>query len=334
VHHPLPKIAVAGATVACVLAGNACATTLDEVRARGSISCGVSEALRGFSEKDASGRWQGFDADFCKAVAAAVFGDPAKVEYVPLPVLDRFQALIGKRIDLMARTSTWTMSRDIGLPLEFVAVSYYDGQGLMVPALYGATSPLELGGATFCGLTGTTSETNVLFYYARAGLEATYLPFVELAAARQAYVEGKCDVYTAAGSLLAAERSLLPLREDHVILDDLISKEPLGPVVRDDDAAWTNLVRWTLFALINAEEAGLDAASMATPADREEAIRMGEAAAALDLAPDWVVQVLRSVGSYKEIFDRNLGSETPLQLSRGLNALWSQGGILYAPPMQ
>jgi general L-amino acid transport system substrate-binding protein len=334
--HPLSSNVLAFVVVAAslVVGGCAYAGTLDDVRARGRLVCGVGDGLRGFSEQDAAGHWRGFDVDFCKAVAAAVFGDSSKVDYVPLPTLDRFQALIGKRIDLLARSSTWTMSRDIGLPLEFVGVSYYDGQGIMIPALYGATSALELGGASFCGLTGTISETNIGTYFARAGLEATYMPFVELAAARKAYVEGKCDAYTADRSALAAERSLLPAPEDHVILADVISKAPLGPVTRDDDPAWINLVRWTLFALINAEEDGLDAASMATPGDRQEAMKLGEAAAALDLAPDWVVAVLTSVGSYKEIFDRNLGSETPLQLSRGLNALWSQGGILYAPPMQ
>jgi general L-amino acid transport system substrate-binding protein len=332
--YPLPTFVAVSLAFAGWLAAGAHAGTLDDVRARGRLVCGVSDGLRGFSEKDTAGRWRGFDVDFCKAVAAAALGDASKVDYVSLPTLDRFQALIGKRIDVQARTSTLTMSRDVGLPLEFVGVSYYDGQGFMVPALYGATSPLELGGGSFCGLTGTTSETNVGTYFARAGLEATYMPFVELAAARKAYADGKCDAYTAARSTLAAERSLLPAPEDHVILADVISKEPLGPVTRDDDPAWINLVRWTLFALIDAEEAGLDAAAMATPADREEAVRMGEAAAALDLAPDWVVNVVASVGSYKEIFERNLGSETPLQLSRGLNALWSQGGILYAPPMQ
>ena len=332
--HQLPKVVLACLVVAGSLVTGACAGTLDDVRARGRLACGVSDGLRGFSEQDASGRWQGFDVDFCKAVAAAIFGNSSLVDYVPLPTLDRFQALIGRRIDLLARSSTWTMSRDIGLPLEFVGVSYYDGQGFMVPALYGVTSPLELGGASFCGLTGSISETNVGTYFARAGLQATYMPFVELAAARKAYAEGKCDVYTADRSVLAAERSLLPNPEDHVILNDVISKSPLGPVTRDDDPAWINLVRWTLFALINAEEAGLDAAAMATPGDREEAVRLGEAAAALDLAPDWVVNVLTSVGSYKDIFDRNLGSRTPLQLNRGLNALWSEGGLLYAPPMQ
>ena len=331
---PFATVVLAGLVVAGPLLAAAHAGTLDDVRARGKLLCGIGDGLRGFSERDAKGQWRGFDVDFCKAVAAAVFGDGQKVEYVPLPTLDRFQALSGNRIDLLAKSSTWTMSRDIGLPLEFVGVSYYDGQGFMVPALYGVTSPLELGGGTFCGLTGTLSEGNVSAYFARAGLDATYVPFVELAQARQAYVEGKCDAYTATRSTLAAERSLLPMPEDQVILNDVISKEPLGPVVRDDDPAWTNLVRWTLFALVNAEEAGLDAASMATPGDRDEALRLGEAAAALDLAPDWVVKVLVSVGSYKDIFERNLGMETPLQLRRGLNALWSEGGLLYAPPMQ
>ncbi len=331
--HRLTKAVAIGLAISGSLA-TAQAGTLDDVRTRGRLACGVGDSLRGFSEKDATGRWRGFDVDFCKAVAAAVLGDATKVDYVALSALDRFQALISGRIDVLAKSSAATMSRDIGLPLEFIGVSYYDGQGFMVPALYGVTSPLELGGASFCGLTGAISETNIGTYFARAGLDATYVPFVELAAARKAYAEGKCDVYTADRSTLAAERSLLAAPEDHVILDDLISKAPLGPVTRDGDPAWINLVRWTLNALINAEEDGLDAASMAVPADRADAMRLGEPAAALDLAPDWVVKVIASVGSYAEIFERNLGSQTPLELNRGLNALWSQGGILYAPPMQ
>jgi len=333
-HCVAASAAVIAAALSCLPVSTAAAGTLDNVRARGQLACGVSEGLRGFSERDASGKWQGFDVDFCKAVAAAVLGDADRVAYVPLSAQDRFAALDDGKIDLLSRNSTWTMSRDVGMPLEFVGVSYYDGQGFLLPAIDGATSALELDRASICVLTGTTTEENAAAYFAKAGLTVTFLRFAERSAARQAYAEGKCDAYTADRSALAAERSLLPVPDDHVILRDVISKEPLGPVTRDNDPRWINVVRWTLFALIDAEEQGLDSQAVAG-AGRAEAIALGKPmAGALGLSDDWVAKVVGSVGNYGEIFDRNVGSDTPLQLNRGLNALWTQGGILYAPPME
>ena len=240
----------------------AAAGTLEDVKARGKLICGVSEGLRGFSEKDAGGAWRGFDVDFCKAVALAVLGDSTKIDYVPLSATDRFNALTGKQIDLLSRNSTWTLTRDAGLGLEFVGVSYFDGQGFMVPALYGATSPLELGRRH--DLRGErhhdAGQCRRLF---RARPAQGFVPGLRRAAGcAQAYADGKCDAYTADRSALAAERSLLPNPDDHTILRDVISKEPLGPVVRDDDPKWVNVVRWVLFGLIDGEEIGLSSTSV------------------------------------------------------------------------
>jgi general L-amino acid transport system substrate-binding protein len=313
---------------------SAMAGTLDDVRARGTLICGVSEGLPGFSEKDGSGVWRGFDVDFCKAIAAAVFGDVAKVEYRPLSAEARFDALKSRRIDLLSRNSTWTMSRELELGLAFAGVSYFDGQGFLLPALYGATSPLQLGGAKICVATGTTSEMNASQFFQKHNLKVSFLAFTERAQAHAAYAEKKCDVFTGDRSGLAAERSSLPSPEDHVILRDVISKEPLGPVTRDDDSRWTSLVRWTLFALINAEELGINSKSVAAEKG-QQAMALGlPAARSLGLSHDWLFKLIGGVGNYGEIFERNLGPDTPLKLNRGMNALWNEGGLLYAPPMQ
>ena len=317
-----------------VVSHSAAAGTLDDVRSRNKLICGVSEGLPGFSEKDGSGVWRGFDVDFCKAVAAAVLGDTTKVEYVPLTADVRFNALTDRRIDLLSRNSTWTMSRDLELGLEFVGISYFDGQGFLVPTLLGATSALQLDGAKICVGSGTTSEKNAADFFQTKKLKVSFLRFTEGSDVRAAYASEKCDVFTADRSALAAARSLLPVPQNHVILRDVISKEPLGPVVRKDDAKWIGLVRWTLFALINAEELGLDSKSIAT-GQGQRAIELGAPATrSLGLANDWLFKVIVGVGNYAEIFERNLGEDTPLALGRGANALWTQGGLLYAPPMQ
>jgi general L-amino acid transport system substrate-binding protein len=313
--------------------GGAAAGTLEEVRARGRLICGVSEGLPGFSEKDGSGVWQGFDVDFCKAVAGAVLGDTGKVEYQPLSADARFGALKDRRIDLLSRNTTWTMSRDLEGGLEFAGISYFDGQGFLVPALLGATSPLQLDGAKICVVSGTTSENNAANFFQSAKLKVSFLRFTERTEARAAYAAEKCDAFTGDRSALAAERSLMSVPQDHVILRDVISKEPLGPVTREDDVKWTGLVRWTLFALINAEELDLSASSVATK--NQLALDLAAPAArSLGLSNDWLVKVITGIGNYAEIFERNLGQDTPLELDRGINAQWKQGGLLYAPPMQ
>jgi general L-amino acid transport system substrate-binding protein len=302
------------------------AGTLDDVRARGTLICGVSEGLPGFSEKDSSGVWRGFDVDFCKAVAAVVFGDITKVEYRPLSAEARFEALKDRRIDLLSRNTTWTMSRELDLGLEFAGISYFDGQGFLLP--------LQLGGAKICVATGTTSESNASAFFQSHNLKVLFLTFTERAQAHAAYADKKCDVFTGDRSGLAAERSLLPTPEDHVILRDVISKEPLGPVTREGDPQWTGLVRWTLFALINAEELGISSKSVGAEKG-EQAVALGAPAVrSLGLPRDWLIKLISSVGNYAEIFERNLGPDTPLQLNRGMNALWNEGGLLYAPPMQ
>ena len=319
---------------AIVGTGSAIAGTMDDVRARGKLICGVSEGLPGFSEKDNSGVWRGFDVDFCKAVAIAVLGDTARVEYLPLTADARFGALSDRRIDLLSRNTSWTMSRDLERGFEFAGINYFDGQGFLVPALLGATSPLQLNGAKICVISGTTSESNAAAFFRKSNLEVTFLGFAERSAARAAYAAGKCDVFTGDRSALAAERSLLSTPQDHVILRDVISKEPLGPATRKDDPKWTGLVRWTLFALINAEELGLSSRSVVT-SNRQLAVELAAPATrALGLSGDWLINVIGGVGNYAEMFERNLGQDTPLELSRGMNALWNEGGLLYAPPMQ
>jgi general L-amino acid transport system substrate-binding protein len=337
----LRLMGLAGAAILMFMAATpGSASTLDDVRARGHLVCGVSEGLPGFSDKDASGAWHGFDVDFCRAVAAAVFGDASKVEYVPLSAVDRFDALKAGKIDLLSRNSTWTMSRDLGLGIDFAGVSYYDGQGFMAPASFGFQSALQLQGARICVVTGTTTEDNAAAYFVLKHIDVTFMRFNTRPEARAAYAQQKCDVFTADRSALAAERSLLPAPDDHVMLSEVISKEPLGPAVRENDPAWTGLIRWTLFGLINAEEGGLTTAALADKgpdgtAKHNAAVALGHAAAGpLHLADDWLAVVIASVGNYGEIFERNLGDASPLGIKRGINALWTNGGILYAPPMQ
>jgi len=335
-------IAIGGGLAAILwlgLAGVAAAGTIDDVRARDRLICGVSEGLAGFSDRNAGGNWHGFDVDFCKAVAAAVLGDSSKVDYVPLSATARFDALTSGKVDLLSRNSTWTMPRDLSLGVDFAGIDYYDGQGFMVRAIDGITSALELIGARICVVSGTTTEANAARYFAKNGIDVTFLRFTERSEARAAYAGEQCDAYTADSSALAAERTLLENPDDHIILREVISKEPLGPVTREGDDAWTGLVRWTLYGLINAEEDDLTAASVdpdkGDPAKRQEAVALGAAAAKpLGLTDDWLAVVIGAVGNYSEIFDRNLGEDTPLDIRRGVNSLWTKGGILYAPPME
>ncbi len=317
----------------------AAAGTLDDVRKAGMLSCGVSEGLPGFSDRDAAGAWHGFDVDFCRAVATAVLGDPDKVTFMPLSAAARFDALTSRKIDLLSRNSTWTMARDLKLGIDFAGISYYDGQGFLALALDGFTSALQLEGARICVIEGTTTEANATTWFSMRHMKVSFMTYATRPEARAAYAARECDVFTADRSALAAERSLLPVPADHIILPEVISKEPLGPVTRDDDRAWTDLVRWTLFGLIDAEEAGLTASGLAPQAIggaamRQHAMEMGKPAAeALGLADDWLAVVVAKVGNYGEVFDRNLGEDSPLGIRRGMNALWTEGGILYAPPM-
>ncbi|MEO0679335.1 MAG: amino acid ABC transporter substrate-binding protein [Pseudomonadota bacterium] len=333
----LGALAAAGLT-----AGGASAGTLDDVKAKGHLQCGVSTGVAGFAYTDADGEWQGFDIAVCRAVAAAVFGDPTAVKFTPTTGKTRFTALASGEVDMLARNTTWTFSRDVDLKFEFVGVNYYDGQGFMVPSELGVSSATELDGATVCIQTGTTTELNLADFFRVNGMAYEPVPIETNAEAQQKYLAGACDVYTTDASGLAATRSTFEDPGAHVILPEIVSKEPLGPLVRHGDHEWGDIVRWTLNALIIAEEIGItsenvdELASAAT--NNPEINRMlgteGEYGAMLGLDGDFVVDVIKAGGNYGEIFAEFIGSDTPIGLERGLNALWTQGGILYAPPFR
>ncbi len=330
----------AAAGLAGVTAANA--ATLDDIKERGVLNCGINTGLVGFAYTDSEGNWQGFDVALCKAVAAAIFGDPSKVEYKSLTGATRFTALSSGEVDLLSRNTTWTTQRDAELGLDFQGVNYYDGQGFIVPKALGVSSALELDGATICVQTGTTTELNLADYFRSNNMEFTPVPIETEAEARERFLAGTCDAYTTDASGLAAARSAYPTPTDYQILPEIISKEPLGPVTRQGDDQWDDIVRWTLNALIIGEEKGItqdNVADMASAAgDDPEVNRLlgteGSYGAMLGLPGDWAVQAIGSVGNYGEIFDEYLGPDTPIGLERGLNALYTDGGILYSPPFR
>ncbi len=330
-------IAVVGA-----VAGSAGAATLDDVKERGKLNCGVATGLAGFAAPDASGRWEGFDVSVCRAVAAAVLGDGDAVEFVPTTGKTRFTALASGEIDMLARNTTWTFSRDVDLKFEFVGVNYYDGQGFMVPSELGVTSASELDGATVCIQTGTTTELNLADFFRANNISYEPVPIETNGEAQQQYVAGACDVYTTDASGLAATRATFEDAKDHVVLPEIISKEPLGPLVRHGDNAWGDIVRWTLNALIAAEELGVtsdNVASLASsPTNNPEVNRLlgteGNLGEMLGLDADWAVSAIQAGGNYGEIFATNIGEDTAIGLARGLNAQWTDGGLLYAPPFR
>ena len=331
--------ALAGAALAGGVAG---AATLDDVKARGTLNCGVSTGVPGFEAPDANGVWQGFDVDVCRAVAAAVLGDPMAVEFVPTTGKTRFTALASGEIDMLSRVTTWTLSRDVDLKFEFVGINYYDGQGFMVPKALGVTSAKELDGATVCVQTGTTTELNLADFFRINNISYEPVPIETQAEAAQQYIAGSCDVYTTDASALASSRSSFADASAHVILPEIISKEPLGPLVRHGDNEWGDVVRWSFNAMVAAEELGVTSANVAelasAPVDNPEINRllgtesnMGEM---LGLDADWAVRIIASVGNYGESFERHIGENTPIGLARGLNALWTQGGLQYSPPFR
>jgi general L-amino acid transport system substrate-binding protein len=341
------RLAVAGVVLTAGFAAAAQATTLETVKQRGKLLCGVTTGLAGFGSPNDQGQWAGLDIDLCKGVAAAVFGDASKVEYKPLNAEQRFTALQSGEVDMLARNSTWTLSRDSQLGLDFVAVNYYDGQGFMVKKELGVKSALELKGATVCVQEGTTTEKNLGDFDKANNLGMQPVKFKENDQARGAYDEGRCDAYTTDASGLAGERTALKNPDDNVILPEIISKEPLGPVVRHGDNQWGDIVRWTHFATLVAEEKGITQANVDevkgkngtdnANADPETqrllgiTDKMGEG---LGLDNAWAYNIIKAVGNYGEIFDRNVGPKTPLRLERGLNALWTKGGLQYAPPVR
>ncbi len=328
-------------TVAAMAAGAASAGTMDDVKARGKLNCGVTTGLVGFAAPDANGVWEGFDVSVCRAVAAAVLGDPAAVEFVTTTGQTRFTALASGEIDMLARNTTWTFSRDVDLKFEFVGVNYYDGQGFMVPKSLGVSSAKELDGATVCIQTGTTTELNLADFFRSNNISYEPVPIETNAEAQQQYLAGACDVYTTDASGLAATRATFENPGDHAVLPEIISKEPLGPLVRHGDNEWGDVVRWSLNAMIAAEEMGITSAnvdSMAAGTNNPEINRIlgteGELGAMLGLDKDWAMRIIKSVGNYAEVFEKNIGESTPIGLARGLNAQWTNGGLLYTPPFR
>ena len=339
----MKKTVLLGAlTVAGLAATAASAATLDDVRARGKLNCGVSTGLPGFSNPDANGNWQGFDVDFCRALAGAVFGDGSAVEFVPLTTQTRFTALSSGEIDVLARNTTWTYSRDTDLKLDFIGVNYYDGQGFMVPKSLGVSSAKDLDGATVCIQTGTTTELNLADFFRANNISYEPVPIETNADAQQQYLAGACDVYTTDASGLAATRATFEAPADHVLLPEIISKEPLGPAVRHGDNEWADIARWTLNALISAEELGVTSANVAelaaAPTTNPEVNRLlgteGELGAMMGLDAKWAVNAIAAGGNYGEIFERNIGENTPIGLARGLNAQWTEGGLIYSAPVR
>ncbi|WP_333712103.1 amino acid ABC transporter substrate-binding protein [Yoonia sp.] len=339
----MKKTAFFGAlAVAGIAASSAAAATLDDVKARGSLNCGVTTGLTGFAAPDANGVWEGFDVGVCRAVAAAIFGDPTAVEFVPTTGQTRFTALASGEIDVLARNTTWTFSRDVDLKFEFVGINYYDGQGFMVPRDLGVTSATELDGATVCIQTGTTTELNLADFFRINNISYEPVPIETNAEAQQQYLAGACDVYTTDASGLAATRATFENPGDHVLLPEIVSKEPLGPLVRHGDNEWGDIVRWTLNALIAAEELGITSANVAelaaAPTDNPEVNRLlgteGELGAMLGLDANWAANAIAAGGNYGELFETNIGENTPIGLARGLNAQWTDGGLLYAPPFR
>ncbi|EJJ24558.1 amino acid ABC transporter substrate-binding protein [Rhizobium sp. CF142] len=334
--------AAAGAAVFALGASAASATTLQDVKAKGFVQCGVNTGLAGFAAPDASGNWSGFDVDFCRAVSAAVFGDPTKVKFTPLSAANRFPALQSGEVDVLARNTTWTINRDTALGLNFRFVNYYDGQGFMVRKSLNVKSALELSGASVCVQSGTTTELNLADYFKANNLQYNPVVFEKLDEVNAAYDSGRCDVYTTDQSGLYSLRLTLKNPDEHIILPEIISKEPLAPAVRQGDDQWFDVVSWVGYAMVNAEEFGITQANvddmknspnpdikrfLGVEADTKIGTDLG-------LTNDWAYNIVKNVGNYGEVFEKNIGQGSQLKIARGLNALWSKGGIQYAPPVR
>ena len=314
--------------------------TLKRTLRRDAVLCGVNTGLPGFSIPDDKGNWSGFDVDFCRAIAAAIFDDPAKVQFVALDANERFRELQNRKVDVLARNSTWSMSRETSYDLYFPAVAYYDGEGFMLPKSRNIDSALALDGSKVCVQGGTTTELNLADYFRANHIKYQEMKFAKLDEVFKAYDGGKCDVFTADVSQLYALRLNLSKPDDHVILPDVISKEPLAPVVRQRDDDWMMIVKWTLYAMINAEELGITSKNIdeALQSKKPDVMRLvgteGAYGEELGLTKDWAVRIIRHVGNYGEVYDRNIGTGSKLDIPRGLNQLWSAGGIQYAPPIR
>lgn len=333
-------VTLAASAILSLTAVSAQAAVLDDVKAKGYVQCGVTGGVPGFSAPDSKNVWTGIEVDYCRALAAAIFNDADAVRFTSLTSQERFTALSAGEIDVLSRTTTWTMSRDTQLGISFVGTMFYDGQGFMVRKDDGIDSALDLSGAAICIESGTTTELNAADYFAANGMEFNTVVFVDQDEVVKAYEDGRCDVYTTDSSALAAERSKFANPDDHIILPEIISKEPLGPVVRAGDTQWFNLARWTYFALLEAEELGVTSANVDemlgsdNPAVKRLLGVEGDFGTPLGVTKDWAYQIIKHVGNYAESYDRNVGPSTPIGLERGLNALWKDGGIQYAPPIR
>lgn len=332
------SIMAAGLAVGLSLGANA--GTLDDVKKRGMLSCGVSTGLAGFSQKDEKGEWSGLDVDVCKAVAAAVLGDATKVQYKPLTAKERFTALQSGEIDILSRNTTWTHTRDTSLGLNFAGVNYYDGQGFMVSEKLGVKSAMELDGAAACIQAGTTTELNLADYFRANNMKYTAVTFDTSDQTRAGFESGRCDVLTSDQSQLYAIRIGLKDPESAIVLPEVISKEPLGPVVRQGDDEWFNIAKWSLVAMIEAEFLGLTSANAmemkekGKPSQKRLLGSEGDAGDKLGLSADWAYNIVSQVGNYGESFERNVGQGSPLKIARGINEQWNKGGFLYSPPIR
>jgi len=334
---------IGAAAVVTMLAGAqvaSAASTLETVKERGFLQCGVNTGLPGFSNADEKGNWTGIDVDICRAIAAAVFGEASKVRYTPLTAKERLTAVQSGEVDVLSRNTTWTLTRDTSLGVDFTGITYYDGQGFMVSKGLGVKSALELDGAAVCILAGTTTELNLADYFRTHGMQYEPVVFDTADQTARGFEAGRCDVLTSDQSQLYGLRIKLAEPDKAVVLPDVISKEPLGPVVRQGDDDWFNIVRWTLFALVNAEELGVNSSnvdemkSSTNPEIQRLLKQEGSEDSGLGLANDWIYQIVKQVGNYGEVFERNVGQESPLKIERGLNALWKNGGLQYAPPVR
>ena len=331
---------VVALATAVFVAQGASAQTLKQVKDRGVLNCGANGQLAGFGLPDAQGNWAGLDVDVCRAVAAAVLGDAKKVKFVPLTAKDRFTALQSGDVDLLARNTTWTESRDTTLGLNFTGVNYYDGQGFMVRKSLKVNSALELNGASVCVQQGTTTELNLADYFRANKMQLKSVTFADADQTVKAYDAGRCDAFTTDASGLYSERLRLAKPDDHIVLPEIISKEPLGPSVRHGDDQWFGVVKWVGFAMVDAEDLGVDSKNVdeMMKSTDPEVKRMlgveGKFGEGLGVPNDWVVQIVKQVGNYGEIYDRNVGAGSRLKLPRGLNNLWTKGGLQYGPPIR
>lgn len=327
-------------TAAIGFASAAVAGTLDDVKKKGFVQCGVSQGLKGFSSPDDKGNWTGIDVDFCRAVAAAVFGDQTKIKFTPLSAKERFTALQSGEIDVLSRNTTWALSRDTSLGFDFRAVTYYDGQGFMVRKNSGLKSALELDGATVCVLLGTSTNLTLADFFRANKMKYESVTFEKDDEVLAAYESGRCDAYTSDRSGLYGNRLALKNPDDNFVLPEVISKEPLGAVVRHGDNQWGDIVSWTLYAMVNAEELGVDSKNVQAKLDdpnpeiRRLLGKEGSFGEGMGLTNEWAYHVISQLGNYAEMYERNVGMGSPLAIPRGINALWSNGGIVYAPPIR